>query len=419
MLRGSVTMTAWVGEAAREPGDLDFVVTPHTITSDSTEARTLFGDIVAALTAIPGAGLRPERLTESAIWTYERADGRRLVIPFSTAEAPDGSVQVDIVFGERLPLPPHVLVLPDVDVPLLAATAELSLAWKLLWLATARSRQLTIGPMTEDKLREVIVEPARRARAQVEEGLVEVLLRDTAPGSGSLPLLSHALLATWSRGGGRMTIGGYRQIGGITGAVSDTAESVFASLTRPQQELARRLFLLLVHVAPETEDTRRRVTAPAGSPLALLPLQAHFEWELKETALNQTAGELKATAMWASDQVRRDIDTAVRQWLGPGQPSRALAMKARSVLARAMTKARRHAEAAEHFAAIGPHVSEYPWYAGPSEASWRRASRPSEPRVDTKLPRPNDVTLINVPTANAPWVGKRSPLRRATARKRF
>ncbi|WP_431911876.1 helix-turn-helix domain-containing protein [Micromonospora carbonacea] len=127
-------------------------------------------------------------------------------------------------------------------------------------LATARHRQLTIGPMTEEELREVIVEPARRARAQVEEGLVEVLLRDVPPGSGSLPLLSHALLATWSRGGGRMTIGGYRRIGGIAGAVSETAESVFASLTRPQQELARRLFLRLVHVAPETADTRRRVT---------------------------------------------------------------------------------------------------------------------------------------------------------------
>lgn len=107
---------------------------------------------------------------------------------------------------------------------------------------------------------------------------------------------------------------------------------------------------------------RAAAAAPPGSPLAVLPLQAHFEWELKETALNPTAGALKATAMWAGEQVRRDIDTAVHQWLAPGQPSHALALKARSVLARAMTKARRHAEAAEHFTAIGPYVSEYPWY---------------------------------------------------------
>ncbi|WP_431883552.1 nucleotidyl transferase AbiEii/AbiGii toxin family protein [Micromonospora gifhornensis] len=136
VLRGSVTMAAWVGDAAREPGDLDFVVTPHTITSDSTDARTLLDDIKTAVRTATGGGLQPDRITESAIWTYERADGRRLLVPFRTPEAPDGHVQIDIVFGERLPLPPEVLILPGVDEPLLAAPASLALAWKLLWLAT-------------------------------------------------------------------------------------------------------------------------------------------------------------------------------------------------------------------------------------------------------------------------------------------
>ncbi|ABP55335.1 nucleotidyl transferase AbiEii/AbiGii toxin family protein [Salinispora tropica] len=136
VLRGSVTMAAWVGDDAREPGDLDFVVTPHTITSDSADARALLDDIRAAVGSASGAGLQPDRITESAIWTYERADGRRLVIPFGTSEAPDGHVQIDVVFGEKLPLPPEVLILPDVDVPVLAAPASLALAWKLLWLAT-------------------------------------------------------------------------------------------------------------------------------------------------------------------------------------------------------------------------------------------------------------------------------------------
>jgi hypothetical protein len=136
VLRGSVAMAAWAGGAARAPGDLDFVVTPHTITSDSSEARALLDDIVSAISATAGTGLRPDRIAESAIWTYERAAGRRLAIPFSTGNASDGSVQIDIVFGERLPLAPDVLVLPGVDVPVLAATAALSLAWKLLWLAT-------------------------------------------------------------------------------------------------------------------------------------------------------------------------------------------------------------------------------------------------------------------------------------------
>jgi Nucleotidyl transferase AbiEii toxin, Type IV TA system len=45
-------------------------------------------------------------------------------------------VQIDLVFGEPLPLPPEPLVLPGIASRLLAAPAPLALAWKLLWLAT-------------------------------------------------------------------------------------------------------------------------------------------------------------------------------------------------------------------------------------------------------------------------------------------
>jgi hypothetical protein len=138
VLRGSAAMRAWFGDDARRPGDLDFVVTPGDITSDSLQARELLDGIKAAAAE---AGLRPEDAGESAIWTYERADGRRLVIPFSAPDVPDGSVQIDVVFGERLPIGPEPVALPGVRTLILAATAELSLAWKLLWLATDRYPQ--------------------------------------------------------------------------------------------------------------------------------------------------------------------------------------------------------------------------------------------------------------------------------------
>jgi hypothetical protein len=138
VLRGSALMRAWVGDDARRPGDLDFVVTPVNVTSDSRQARALLDGIKAAASE---AGLRPGEAGESAIWTYERADGRRLVIPFSAPDVPDGSVQIDVVFGERLPIDPEPVALPGVHTLVLAATAELSLAWKLLWLATDRYPQ--------------------------------------------------------------------------------------------------------------------------------------------------------------------------------------------------------------------------------------------------------------------------------------
>ncbi|WP_436521740.1 nucleotidyl transferase AbiEii/AbiGii toxin family protein [Actinoplanes sp. HUAS TT8] len=135
VLRGSAAMPAWVG-AARDPGDLDFVVVPASVTSGSAEAEALIDGIVRELAARPGAGLRADRVTRSAIWTYERADGMRLVVPFRVRGVPDGAVQIDLVFGEELPIPPEPLRLPGVAPRVLAATAELSLAWKLLWLAT-------------------------------------------------------------------------------------------------------------------------------------------------------------------------------------------------------------------------------------------------------------------------------------------
>lgn len=133
-------------------------------------------------------------------------------------------------------------------------------------------RQVLVGPMTSEELRSAITGPARKAGLDIEDGLVEVLLRDLAPTAdhhepmaaayeaGALPLLSHALLTTWELGhGGRLTVADYRASGGIQGAVAASAEEVYAGLTPAQQELARRIFTRLVHVSDDTADTRRRV----------------------------------------------------------------------------------------------------------------------------------------------------------------
>jgi WD40 repeat protein/energy-coupling factor transporter ATP-binding protein EcfA2 len=118
--------------------------------------------------------------------------------------------------------------------------------------------QTVVRPMSEPELRRAIVEPARKANLDLEEGLVELLLREHDP--SALPLLSHALLATWERGSrGRMTVEDYRSSGGIVGAVAQTAEDVYADLTPTQRDVARRLFLRLVHVGQDTADTRRTV----------------------------------------------------------------------------------------------------------------------------------------------------------------
>ncbi|MFG1926995.1 helix-turn-helix domain-containing protein [Cryptosporangium sp. NPDC048952] len=143
-------------------------------------------------------------------------------------------------------------------VPLLAAAAEVG--------------QVIVPPMSVDGLRRAIVEPARRDRMDVEEGFVDVLLRDTGHEAGSLPLLSHVLLATYELGRGRrLTLADYHATGGLHGAVARTAENAYAELDPDEQDFARRLFLRLVQVSDHGSDTRRRAPIAeiqrAGSPV--------------------------------------------------------------------------------------------------------------------------------------------------------
>jgi WD40 repeat protein/transcriptional regulator with XRE-family HTH domain len=132
-----------------------------------------------------------------------------------------------------------------------------------------QDRQIVCRPMNQDELRCAIIEPARKAGLDVEDGLVEILLRDLAPGSGArslpgagheagaLPLLSHTLLATWKNSrGGRITVADYQVTGGIRNAIAQTAENAYAGLSDDEEKMTRRLFLRLVHVADDAPETR-------------------------------------------------------------------------------------------------------------------------------------------------------------------
>lgn len=140
-------------------------------------------------------------------------------------------------------------------------------------LDAVERNQIAVAPMTEAELRRAIVEPARKDGTDVEPALVDVLLRELSPtvGSapaahdiGSLPLLSHALLATWERSRGRrLTVADYVSSGGIRDAIANTAEETFAALSPAEQEATRRLMLRLVRVSPDAPDTRRVIPLAA------------------------------------------------------------------------------------------------------------------------------------------------------------
>ncbi len=138
-------------------------------------------------------------------------------------------------------------------------------------VAVLRDGQHLVGPMSHEQVVQAITGPAARAGVVVENGLVDLLLRDLAPAvvasvgnaaheAGALPLLSHALLETWMRGSRRtLAIADYVAAGGIEGAVAATAEASYRTLGPTQRELAKSIFLRLVHIGEGTADTRRLV----------------------------------------------------------------------------------------------------------------------------------------------------------------
>ncbi|ELS02079.1 WD40 repeat-containing protein [Xenococcus sp. PCC 7305] len=114
--------------------------------------------------------------------------------------------------------------------------------------------------LTESEYREAIVKPATQVGLKVEPGLEDILLQDLSGGSGDLPLLQFVLQKLWeNRQIGRLTLGAYRKLGGIKGALEQQAQELYESLDEEMQEAARWIFLNLTKIGDGTEDTRRRV----------------------------------------------------------------------------------------------------------------------------------------------------------------
>ena len=123
-------------------------------------------------------------------------------------------------------------------------------------LDALRHSQFMVGPMSGPELRAAITRPAHLAGLVLEPGLVDLLIAEAGP--GALPLLSHALLATWQeREGDTLTVAGYRRTGGIDNAVAETAERVYAALSERARTAARALLVHLVRIGEREQDSRR------------------------------------------------------------------------------------------------------------------------------------------------------------------
>ncbi|HEY8283293.1 MAG TPA: TIR domain-containing protein, partial [Chloroflexota bacterium] len=112
--------------------------------------------------------------------------------------------------------------------------------------ARVAAQQFLVSPMDFDGLRRAIEEPAWRVNLEFEQGLVDTILEDIERQPGALPLLEHALLELWERRRGHMlTLEGYRQSGGVQGAIAKRADAIYDALSPAQQQIARLTLLRL------------------------------------------------------------------------------------------------------------------------------------------------------------------------------
>lgn len=129
-----------------------------------------------------------------------------------------------------------------------------------------KENQMTLLPMDEGELRQVIIEPAKTLRRSFQPGLAERLIVDVRGRAGDLPLLEFALMELWELDAesGVLTLASYEGLGyeapdgkrfpGLQGAIAQRAEQVWQRLSEADKVVAKRIFLGLI--TPGNVDER-------------------------------------------------------------------------------------------------------------------------------------------------------------------
>ncbi|MEU4689385.1 DUF4034 domain-containing protein [Actinoplanes sp. NPDC023714] len=121
-------------------------------------------------------------------------------------------------------------------------------------------------------------------------------------------------------------------------------------------------------------------TAPAGSPLRVLPLAAASEWALWQTRHGDGAGTMARALRVIREQrddprFQGDVRAAYTEWFEKSDRRHALWFGDLNLLAQAMHRAGQHQRAGAVFAAIGPYFDEEPWRYVGGEATFQDARR--------------------------------------------
>ena len=122
--------------------------------------------------------------------------------------------------------------------------------------------QVLVGPPSDEELRRIIVEPARRTGCAVDPELVAMIAGDVAGYDAALPLVSAAMAEVWERRDGdalRATV--YEEIGGLAAAVQRLGDRALADVGPTGAPAVREVMLRLVDVTDEGAWIRKRIAS--------------------------------------------------------------------------------------------------------------------------------------------------------------
>jgi len=278
--------------------------------SGSGKSSVVRAGLVAAVEAGEVAGIaRVHLLTPGAEPRLEGGESGELVVVDQFEELftlCDDAVRREPFLDALLALPGPVAIAVRADLyGQLSTHAGLARA--------VAGNQILLGAMIAAELQRAVTEPARLAGLRLEPGLVDLVLRDVAGEPGALPLLSHALRATWERRDGRtLTVEAYRESGGVASALARTADELVNALPDDRRPLIRSLFLRLTELGEGIEDTRRRVAIDELVPEGASPEAVRALLEQLASARLLSLGE--STAEVAHEVLIREWPT-LRSWL--------------------------------------------------------------------------------------------------------
>ena len=125
--------------------------------------------------------------------------------------------------------------------------------------ATQKHRPMIIE-MQPPELRVAIEQPAAHHGVVFEAGLVDKIIAEIQGQAGCLPLLQYTLNLLWQdevEAGAiddrTLSINTYQKLGGVTGALQQHVNNIYKSLSEPEQQATRRIFLKLVEIGKNVE----------------------------------------------------------------------------------------------------------------------------------------------------------------------